>query len=81
MPHLLLFAFGERYGAPMPRRSPTTRRAGPAADSGRVQDSVDRIVAEWGTERPELAVGPVEVLTRLSRIRSGGIRAEIHRRS
>ena len=70
MPHLLLFAFGERYGAPMPRRSPTTRRAGPAADSGRVQDSVDRIVAEWGTERPELAVGPVEVLTRLSRIRT-----------
>src|SRR5690349_9773474 len=70
MPHLLLFAFGERYGAPMPRRSPATRRAGPAADAGRVQDSVDRIVAEWGTERPELDVGPVEVLTRLSRVRT-----------
>jgi DNA-binding MarR family transcriptional regulator len=51
----------------VPRRS-AVRRAGPAADTGPVQDSVDRIVAEWGAERPDLAVGPVEVLTRLGRV-------------
>ena len=52
----------------MPRRAAATRRAGPDATAGHVQDSVDRIVAEWGAERPDLAVGPVEVLTRLSRV-------------
>jgi DNA-binding MarR family transcriptional regulator len=66
---LLLFAFGERYGAAMPRRS-GTRRAEQAPTATHVRDSVDRIVAEWGTERPDLAVGPVEVLTRLSRVRT-----------
>ena len=35
-----------------------------------MQDSVDRIVAEWGVERPDLPVGPVEVLTRLNRLRT-----------
>jgi DNA-binding MarR family transcriptional regulator len=35
-----------------------------------VQDSVDRIVAEWAAERPDLPVAPVEVLTRLSRVRT-----------
>jgi len=33
-------------------------------------DSVDRIVAEWAIERPDLPVAPVEVLTRLSRVRT-----------
>ena len=51
----------------MPRRS-AALRAGLAADAGHVQDSVDRIVAEWSSERPDLAVGPVEVLTRLGRV-------------
>jgi len=51
----------------MPRRS-VARRADLAADAGPVQDSVDRIVAEWAVERPDLAVGPVEVLTRLGRV-------------
>jgi DNA-binding MarR family transcriptional regulator len=35
-----------------------------------VQDSVDRIVAEWRSERPDLAVAPIEVLTRLGRVRT-----------
>jgi DNA-binding MarR family transcriptional regulator len=64
---LVAVAFDDRYGSPMPRRSAAIHRAG-AADGAQVQDSVDRIVAEWGTERPDLAVGPVEVLTRLSRV-------------
>jgi DNA-binding MarR family transcriptional regulator len=67
---LLLFAFGERYGSPVPRRSAAARRVGPTADGSRVRDSVDRIVAEWAVERPDLAVGPVEVLTRLGRVRT-----------
>ena len=62
-----MFAEGERYGAPVPRRSAATRSI---ADGARVRDSVDRIVAEWGMERPDLAVGPVEVLTRLGRVRT-----------
>ena len=33
-------------------------------------DSVDRIVAEWRRERPDLAVAPIEVLTRLGRVRT-----------
>lgn len=35
-----------------------------------VGDSVDRIVAEWTAERPDLRVAPVEVLTRLARVRT-----------
>jgi DNA-binding MarR family transcriptional regulator len=35
-----------------------------------VQDSVDHIVAEWRIERPDLAVAPIEVLTRLGRVRT-----------
>lgn len=33
-------------------------------------DSVDRIVAEWAAERPDLPVAPVEVITRLARVRT-----------
>jgi DNA-binding MarR family transcriptional regulator len=55
----------------MPRRAAASRRrSGPAADGARVRDSVDRIVAEWRAERPDLPVGPVEVLTRLGRLRT-----------
>jgi DNA-binding MarR family transcriptional regulator len=35
-----------------------------------VHDSVDRIVAEWRLERPDLPVAPIEVLTRLGRVRT-----------
>lgn len=35
-----------------------------------MRDSVDRIVAEWAAERPDLPMAPVEVLTRLSRVRT-----------
>jgi DNA-binding MarR family transcriptional regulator len=31
---------------------------------------VDRIVAEWRVERPDLAVAPIEVITRLGRVRT-----------
>ncbi len=55
----------------MPRRP--SDRGGEAArldDGPRVRDSVDRIVAEWVVELPDLPVAPVEVLTRLSRVRA-----------
>lgn len=35
-----------------------------------VRDSVDRIVAEWAEERPDLPVAPIEVLARLARVRT-----------
>ena len=55
----------------MPRRPTAShRRAGAAVDGVRVLDSVDRIVAEWRAERPDLRVAPIEVLTRLSRVRT-----------
>jgi DNA-binding MarR family transcriptional regulator len=41
-----------------------------AAEPNPVQDSVDRIVAEWAVERPDLDVTPIEVLTRLGRLRN-----------
>lgn len=52
----------------MPRRvapEASTAPTGPA-----VGDSVDRVVAEWAAERPDLAVAPIEVLTRLGRVRT-----------
>jgi DNA-binding MarR family transcriptional regulator len=65
------FALGERYGRAMPRRSP--RRLGSSGGDvghGGLADSVDRIVDEWHAERPDLDVEPVEVLTRLARVRT-----------
>jgi len=59
-----------------PRRSASARVAGQGRATGRgdgagaPDDSVDRIVAEWSAERPDLAVGPIEVITRLSRVRT-----------
>jgi DNA-binding MarR family transcriptional regulator len=50
-----------------------SRRSAAAVDSvdgTGVPDSVDRIVAEWRRERPDLAVAPIEVLTRLGRVRT-----------
>jgi DNA-binding MarR family transcriptional regulator len=56
----------------VPRPPRSRRRAGEAtAGSGAgLTDSVDRIVAEWHAERPDLNVAPIEVLTRLSRVRT-----------
>ena len=56
----------------MPHRRPGSR---PARDGNAereavpLPDSVDRIVAEWAGERPDLKVAPIEVLTRLARLR------------
>jgi DNA-binding MarR family transcriptional regulator len=50
----------------MPRRRPASA---PAAAAG-LADSVDRIVAEWTAQRPDLPVAPIEVLTRLARVRT-----------
>jgi DNA-binding MarR family transcriptional regulator len=33
-----------------------------------VQDEVDRLVAAWARERPDLDVGPLEVLSRVTRL-------------
>lgn len=46
------------------------RRARPAAAPRGLQDSVDRIVAEWGEQLPALPVAPIEVVTRLRRLRT-----------
>jgi DNA-binding MarR family transcriptional regulator len=35
---------------------------------GRMDDEVDRLVAAWGRERPDLDLGPMEVLSRVSRL-------------
>jgi DNA-binding MarR family transcriptional regulator len=43
------------------------RRPGPAA-SPPVSDEVDDIVARWRSERPDLDVAPLEVLSRVSRL-------------
>lgn len=60
-----------------PRRPAPAHRAGQGRATGRggdaavaAEDSVDRIVADWSAERPDLAVGPIEVITRLSRVRT-----------
>jgi DNA-binding MarR family transcriptional regulator len=50
-----------------PRRPATTFEDVSAA---RVPDSVDRVVAEWHVELPDLPVGPIEVITRLGRVRT-----------
>jgi DNA-binding MarR family transcriptional regulator len=34
----------------------------------RMQDEVDRLVEAWGRERPDLDLGPMEVLSRVSRL-------------
>ena len=57
----------------MPRRPNPSRRPPQAVEDAvgaRVPDSVDRIVAEWRGERPDLPVAPIEVLTRLGRVRT-----------
>jgi len=57
----------------VPRRPNPSRRPPQAVEDAvgaRVPDSVDRIVAEWRGERPDLPVAPIEVLTRLGRVRT-----------
>lgn len=43
------------------------RGTGPA---GGLQDSVDRIAAAWAREAPDLPVAPMEIITRLARVRT-----------
>jgi DNA-binding MarR family transcriptional regulator len=65
------FVRNRTYDLPVPprRHGPTrSRPTGPVAD--RAQDSVDRILAEWAAERPDLPVGPTAVITRLGRVRT-----------
>ena len=64
-----LTASGSVRRCPVVRPRPTAVRAA-AVDGAHVLDSVDRIVAEWRAERPDLRVAPIEVLTRLSRVRT-----------
>jgi DNA-binding MarR family transcriptional regulator len=57
----------------VPRRPKPPRRSETAfEDVGavRVPDSVDRIVAEWHVELPDLPVAPIEIVTRLGRVRT-----------
>jgi DNA-binding MarR family transcriptional regulator len=48
----------------MRHSKPTTIERG----SVRAEDEVDRIVAEWRRERPDLEVAPLEVLSRVTRL-------------
>ena len=41
---------------------------GGAREVGTVQDEVDRLVAAWARERPDLDVRPLEVLSRVTRL-------------
>jgi DNA-binding MarR family transcriptional regulator len=43
-------------------------RAGAAAADGQPRDEVDELVAGWGTQRPDLDVAPMQVLSRVSRL-------------
>jgi DNA-binding MarR family transcriptional regulator len=40
----------------------------PSRDPGHVDDAVDRIVAQWARERPELDTGPLAVIGRIHRL-------------
>jgi DNA-binding MarR family transcriptional regulator len=46
---------------------PYDGRPGPASDAG-LRDEVDDLVAAWQAERPDLDVGPLQVLSRVSRL-------------
>src|SRR5690349_3640292 len=66
-----LSASGTVPGVPRrPRAAPLPAGASSHEDGPRVGDSVDRIVAEWAVERPDLPVGPAEVMARLARVRT-----------
>lgn len=47
---------------------PETRPAEQLSDPGRLRDEVDGLVAGWQTERPDLDVRPMQVLSRISRL-------------
>lgn len=42
--------------------------AGPVVSAAEVRDEVDGLVAAWRRERPDLDVGPMEVLSRVTRL-------------
>lgn len=50
------------------RYSPLVARPRPATPP--LRDTVDRIVAEWAEQRPDLPVGPIGVVTRVGRLRT-----------
>ena len=43
-------------------------RTGPATAADAHQDDVDRVIAAWRRERPDLDLGPLAVLSRVSRL-------------
>ena len=51
----------------MGRLADEDRARGPAPD-GALRDEVDGLVAAWRTQRPDLDVGPLQVLSRVSRL-------------
>jgi DNA-binding MarR family transcriptional regulator len=54
---------GQRTGQPATRRYGVPARAD-------LRDSVDRLLAEWADERPDLDFAPVGVVTRMARVRA-----------
>jgi DNA-binding MarR family transcriptional regulator len=63
---------GRQPGAPRSGRAPAhPSEAGQARQAGRpgeVRDEVDDLIAAWRVERPDLDVGPLQVLSRVSRL-------------
>jgi DNA-binding MarR family transcriptional regulator len=56
-----------RYGGPMSRQTkPKQRRSTSWSEP---QDSIDRLIVEWGTARSEIDLSPVAVIGRLRRVR------------
>ncbi len=53
------------YRERMPRRRPR-----PPVPDAPLGDAVDRIVAEWAEQDPELDVTPIEIVTRMARLRT-----------
>src|SRR5215471_8967371 len=41
---------------------------GPGSEAGQVRDEVDDLIAGWQSERPDLDVTPLQVLSRVSRL-------------
>jgi len=54
--------------ASQPASTGSPASAGQPASTGPVTDEVDEIVARWQSERPDLDVSPLQVLSRVSRL-------------
>jgi DNA-binding MarR family transcriptional regulator len=59
---LLSFLMSRQLTSIIPTQEPTVGEGSP------VQDEVDRLVAAWARERPDLDVRPLEVLSRVTRL-------------